>query len=188
MNLIRKIIAISIFIISFPLFLLVSLLIIIDSGFPILFKQKRIGVNNKIFTIYKFRTMQIDTPDIPTHLFKNNDSVYTAIGPFLRKYSLDEIPQLINLIRGDMTFIGPRPALYNQDDLIQLRTEARIHRLIPGVTGWAQVNGLRGATPKPEIMKRRMEFDLWYLNNWTIWLDLYIIFKTFYAILKYKGD
>ena len=113
MNLIRKIIAFSIFVISFPLFLLVSLLIVIDSGFPILFKQKRIGVDNKIFTIYKFRTMQIDTPDIPTHLLKNNDSVYTAIGPFLRKYSLDEIPQLINLINGDMTFIGPRPALDN---------------------------------------------------------------------------
>ena len=182
MNLIRKIIAISIFVISFPLFLLVSLLIIIDSGFPILFKQKRIGVNNKIFTIYKFRTMQIDTPDIPTHLFKNNDSVYTAIGPFLRKYSLDEIPQLINLIRGDMTFIGPRPALYNQDDLIQLRTEARIHRLIPGVTGWAQVNG------RDELsIKEKIRMEIFYLENQSTLLDAKILILTLFKVFKADG-
>ena len=182
MNLIRKIIAISIFIISFPLFLLVSLLIIIDSGFPILFKQKRIGVNNKIFTIYKFRTMQIDTPDIPTHLFKNNDSVYTAIGPFLRKYSLDEIPQLINLIRGDMTFIGPRPALYNQDDLIQLRTEARIHRLIPGVTGWAQVNG------RDELsINEKIRMEIFYLENQSTLLDAKILILTLFKVFKADG-
>ena len=126
--------------------------------------------------------MQIDTPDIPTHLLKNNDSVYTAIGPFLRKYSLDEIPQLINLINGDMTFIGPRPALYNQDDLIQLRTKARIHRLIPGVTGWAQVNG------RDELsIKKKIEMETFYLENQSILLDAKILILTLFKVFKADG-
>ena len=105
-----------------PVFALVALAIIIDDGFPIFFKQKRVGQDNTHFGIFKFRTMKKDTTDIPTHLVKDEKSLYTAIGPFLRKFSIDKLPQLINIVKGDMTFIGPRPALYNQDDLAELRT------------------------------------------------------------------
>ena len=108
--------------------------------------------------------MKKNTPDIPTHLVKNGKSLYTAIGPFLRKYSIDELPQLINIVKGDMTFIGPRPALYNQDDLIELRTQAGVDRLIPGVTGWAQVNG-RDELSIPDKVK----MDEYYLKNQSFW-------------------
>ncbi len=126
--------------------------------------------------------MQNNTPDIPTHLLKDNDSVYTSIGPFLRKYSLDEIPQLINLINGDMAFIGPRPALYNQDDLIQFRTKAGIHRLIPGVTGWAQVNG------RDELsIKEKIGMEIFYLENQSTLLDAKILILTLFKVFKADG-
>ena len=175
-------ISLILIIIFSPLLLLISILVFVTMKNPIFFVQKRTGLHKSQFSIYKFRTMQIDTPDIPTHLFKNNDSVYTAIGPFLRKYSLDEIPQLINLIRGDMTFIGPRPALYNQDDLIQLRTEARIHRLIPGVTGWAQVNG------RDELsIKEKIRMEIFYLENQSTLLDAKILILTLFKVFKADG-
>ena len=124
-----------------PILLIVTLAIIINDGFPILFMQKRVGQNNAHFWIYKFRTMKINTPDIATHLLEDSNSFYTSIGLLLRKFSIDELPQLFNILKGDMIFIGPRPALYNQGDLIALRTQAGVQKLIPGITGWAQVNG-----------------------------------------------
>ena len=174
--------SILLFIILIPIFIIIALLIIIDDGFPILFRQKRVGVSNGHFNIYKFRTMKKDTPDIPTHLLSDPESLYTKFGPLLRKLSLDELPQLINIIRGDMVFIGPRPALHNQYDLIQLRTESGIHKLMPGITGWAQVNG-RDELPIPAKVK----FDEYYLKNRSLKLDMLIILKTIFKSLKMSG-
>ncbi len=165
-----------------PFFVLIGLIILIDSGHPIFFKQKRIGKNNVHFFIYKFRTMKNNIGDIPTHLLENSDSFYTYIGPFLRKMSLDEIPQLINIFLGDMKFIGPRPALHNQVDLIELRTQAGVHELMPGVTGWAQVNG------RDELcIPKKVQMDKYYLKNKSLWLDLKILFLTFTKVLKMEG-
>lgn len=165
-----------------PVFALVALAIIIDDGFPIFFKQKRVGQDNTHFGIFKFRTMKKDTPDIPTHLVDDGQSLYTSIGPFLRKFSLDELPQLINIFRGDMVFIGPRPALYNQDDLAELRTQAGIHTLMPGVTGWAQVNG------RDELsIHDKVKMDIYYLENQSLWLDIKIIFMTVLKVFKTEG-
>ena len=165
-----------------PILLIVAIAIIIDDGLPIFFKQKRVGQNNVHFWIYKFRTMKKDGPDIATHLVKDGDFLYTSNGPFLRKFSFDELPQLINILKGDMTFIGPRPALYNQDDLIALRTQAGVHSLMPGVTGWAQVNG-RDELSIPDKVK----MDEYYLKNKSLWLDIKILFKTVIKVLKSEG-
>ena len=126
--------------------------------------------------------MKKDTPDIATHLVNDSDSLYTAIGPFLRKYSIDELPQLINIVKGDMTFIGPRPALYNQDDLVELRTKAGVERLLPGITGWAQVNG-RDELSIPDKVK----MDIYYLENHSLWLDIKILFMTVFKAFKMEG-
>jgi len=165
-----------------PVLVIVGLIILIDDGFPVLYRQKRIGVNNSKFMIYKFRTMRKDTPDIPTHLVTDPASLYTKIGPLLRKLSLDELPQLINIIKGEMNFVGPRPALHNQDDLIDLRTKAGVHKLYPGVTGWAQVNG-RDELPIPV----KVGFDEFYLKNKSIKLDILIMLKTLVKSLNMSG-
>tara|TARA_B100000965_G_scaffold286331_1_gene244193 strand:- start:8973 stop:9470 length:498 start_codon:yes stop_codon:yes gene_type:complete len=158
--------------------LLISLLILIEDGFPILFTQKRIGINKCKFKIFKFRTMKKNTGDIPTHLLENRNSFITNIGYYLRKMSLDELPQLFNIIKGEMTLIGPRPALYNQEDLIDLREKKGIHSLKPGLTGWAQVNG------RDEIsIKKKVDFDYYYLKNKNLSLDLRIFFLTVYKVL-----
>ena len=165
-----------------PLFFIVALIIIFDDGLPIIFTQKRVGLNNTYFRIFKFRTMKKNTPDIPTHLVNNSKSHFTRIGPILRKISIDEIPQLINVLRGEMTFIGPRPALYNQYDLIKLRTKVGVNKLAPGITGWAQVNG-RDELSIPEKVK----MDQFYLNNQSIWLDIKILFLTNLKVIKSEG-
>ena len=126
--------------------------------------------------------MKKDTPDIATHLVNDSDSLYTAIGPFLRKYSIDELPQLINIVKGDMTFIGPRPALYNQDDLIELRTKAGVETLLPGITGWAQING-RDELSIPD----KVIMDTYYIENRSLWLDIKIIFMTILKVFKTEG-
>jgi len=178
---INKAFAIVLIILLSPIFLIISLIIFFDDGFPIFFKQKRIGINNSKFAVYKFRTMKKDVPDIPTHLVKNPKPLYTRSGPFLRKFSLDELPQLINIIKGDMAFIGPRPALHNQGDLIELRTKSGIHSLMPGVTGWAQVNG------RDELsIPVKVKFDEYYLKNKSCILDLKIILLTFFKVLGRK--
>ncbi len=130
----------------------------------------------------KFRTMRLDTPAVATHLLGDPERYLTPIGKFLRKSCLDEFPQLFSILKGDMSFVGPRPALYNQDDLIELRTEAGIHHLTPGLTGWAQING-RDELPIPVKVK----FDEYYLRNRTIMLDMQIIFRTFFKVVKGEG-
>ncbi len=177
-----KIVSILLLICLSPIFVIVALAIIIDDGFPILFRQKRVGQNNTHFWIYKFRTMKKDAPDIATHLVKDGNSLYTSIGPYLRKFSFDELPQLFNILKGDMLFIGPRPALHNQDDLIELRTQAGVHLLMPGLTGWAQVNG------RDELsISKKVKMDEFYLKNKSLWLNIKILFMTFVKVFKAEG-
>ena len=165
-----------------PILILIAIAIMLNSGFPILFKQKRVGQNNAYFWIYKFRTMKRNTPNIATHLFEDSTSFYTSIGLFLRKFSLDELPQLFNILKGDMIFIGPRPALYNQDDLIKLRTQVGVHLLMPGLTGWAQVNG------RDELsIKKKVKMDEYYFKNKSLLLDIKILFMTVFKVFKMDG-
>lgn len=163
---------------SIPM-LVIAALIKISSKGPIIFWTNRIGLDNAIFKMAKFRTMRLDTPQMATHLMKNHENYITPIGKFLRKYSLDEIPQLLNILMGDMAFVGPRPALFNQYDLAELRTKKNIHKLIPGVTGWAQVNG-RDSLPIPA----KVEFDEYYLKNRSFSLDLKIILTTLVKAIR----
>ena len=182
LGMIKRIIGLLLFILLSPLFLIVSLIIYIDDGFPVLYRQKRIGINNSIFEVFKFRTMKKNIPDIPTHLVGDPQQFYTRSGPFLRKLSIDELPQLINIIKGDMVFVGPRPALYNQDDLVELRTRVGVQKLMPGLTGWAQVNG----RDKLSIAVK-VQFDEYYLKNRSWLLDLKIVFLTLLRVFGMKG-
>ncbi len=176
---ISKILGFCLIIILLPMLILIGLIIIIDDGLPILFTQKRVGRENSLFLIFKFRTMLKNTPDIPTHLLKNEKSIFTKTGSFLRKYSIDELPQLINIIKGDLVFIGPRPALHNQKDLIELRKAKNIDKLTPGLTGWAQVNG------RDELsITDKVKMDYFYLKNKSISLDLKILFMTSLKVLR----
>lgn len=165
-----------------PLLLIISLVIKVDSKGPALFSQRRIGRNNQEFVFYKFRTMRTETPDVATHLLKDPQNYITSFGKFLRKSSLDELPQLLNIIKGDMTFIGPRPALYNQYDLIELRTRCGVHMLRPGVSGWAQVNG-RDCLE----LSQKVEFDFYYLEHHNLAFDIKILFFTVLKVLKADG-
>lgn len=166
---------------SLPM-LLTALAVKLTSPGPILYWSDRVGQNNSIFKMPKFRTMRTDTPAVATHLLGNPDQWLTPIGKFLRKSSLDELPQLWSILTGDMSIVGPRPALYNQDDLIALRTEKNVHKLIPGLTGWAQING-RDELPIPT----KVELDEWYLVHHSFLLDLKIIVLTFVKVLKKEG-
>ncbi len=168
-------------IILMPIFLVISLIIVIDDGFPIFFMQKRIGKNKKLFDIIKFRTMKNNTKDIPTHLVKNYDNKILRSGIFLRKYSLDELPQIINVIFGDINFIGPRPALFNQQDLIELREKYNIHSIKPGITGWAQVNGRDSLS-----IKEKVKYDDYYIKNKSFILDIKILYKTIFKVFFAK--
>jgi len=161
---------------------LIAVLIRLTSKGPALYWSDRVGQKNKIFKMPKFRTMRIDTPAIATHLLKNPDQYLTPIGKFLRKSSLDELPQLWCILTGEMSFVGPRPALFNQDDLIELRTIKGIHSLLPGITGWAQVNG-RDELPIPI----KVELDAYYLRNRSFLLDIEILFMTFFKVLRCEG-
>jgi O-antigen biosynthesis protein WbqP len=175
-------VALGLILIVAPLFLLVVLVVRQTSVGPVLFRTQRVGKGNRLFTMYKFRTMRIDTPQVATHLLKEPDQFLTPIGKFLRRTSLDELPQLVNVLRGEMSLVGPRPALFNQDDLIALRTAGGVHQLIPGVTGWAQVNG-RDELPIPEKVK----LDEWYLKNRSAWLDLKILGMTVFKVIRKEG-
>jgi len=163
-------------------FLLVAVLVRLTSTGPILYWSDRVGRHNKIFKMPKFRTMRIDTPAVATHLLSNPQQFLTPVGSFLRKSSLDELPQLWSILKGDMSFVGPRPALFNQDDLIALRTQYGVDKVLPGLTGWAQING-RDELPIPDKVK----LDVDYLNNQSFWLDLKIIFITFLKVLCRDG-
>ncbi|MGC1175165.1 sugar transferase [Polaromonas sp.] len=162
--------------------LLVALLVRLTSKGPVLYWSDRVGRNNHIFRMPKFRSMRIGTPAVATHLLSNPDSYLTPIGSFLRKSSLDELPQLWSILRGDMSFVGPRPALFNQEDLIALRTQSGVHTLLPGLTGWAQVNG-RDELPIPD--KVRLDVD--YLRRRSFCLDLRIIWLTVLKVLRRDG-
>lgn len=162
--------------------LIIALLVKLTSSGPVLYWSDRVGRNNHLFQMPKFRSMKIDTPVVATHLLAAPQSALTPIGNFLRKTSLDELPQLWNILKGEMSFVGPRPALFNQDDLIALRTEQNIHRLIPGLTGWAQING-RDELPIPEKVK----LDAEYMQNQSFTRDLYILWLTFFKVISSHG-
>ena len=166
---------------SLPM-LLIALLVKLTSPDPILYWSDRVGVGNKIFKMPKFRTMRIDTPAVATHLLESPDNYLTPIGKFLRKSSLDELPQLWCILTGDMSFVGPRPALFNQDDLIELRTRKGIQTLLPGITGWAQVNG-RDELPIPV----KVALDEYYLRNRSFLFDMKILVITFFKVLRSEG-
>jgi O-antigen biosynthesis protein WbqP len=162
--------------------LMIAVLVKADFQRVCLYWSDRVGADNEIFKMPKFRTMRIDTPAVATHLLKDPDAYLTPIGSFLRKMSLDELPQLWSVLKGDMSFVGPRPALFNQDDLVALRTAKGVHRLIPGITGWAQING-RDDLPIPV----KVEFDVHYLENRSLMFDMKILFLTLLKVLRREG-
>ena len=162
--------------------LLIALLVKLTSPGPIFYWSDRVGQNNRLFRMPKFRTMQTGTPTVATHLLDDPDRHVTPLGTCLRKSSLDELPQLWSVLKGDMSFVGPRPALYNQQDLIELRTKCSVHKLIPGITGWAQVNG-RDELP----IAVKVEYDAYYLRNHTFLLDLKILWRTLVKVLAREG-
>jgi O-antigen biosynthesis protein WbqP len=162
--------------------LLIAIIVKLTSKGPALYWSDRIGKNNTVFKMPKFRTMRIDTPAVATHLLSNPDQYLTPIGKFLRKSSLDELPQLISILKGDMSFVGPRPALFNQDDLVALRTSKGVHVLTPGLTGWAQING-RDELPIPV----KVEFDEYYFKHQSFLFDLKILFMTFFKVVRREG-
>ncbi len=178
----NKLIAFLLLFFFSPIFLIVSILIFIEDGFPVFFTQKRVGINYSFFNIYKFRSMKKNTPNVATHLLENPDQYLLKIGKFIRKTSLDELPNLINIVKGDMVFVGPRPALYNQDDLMEYRVATGVSKLKPGITGWAQING-RDEISIPDKVKLEQE----YLYRKSILLDIEIIIKTFTNVLFSKG-
>lgn len=160
----------------------VALAVRLTSKGPVLYWSDRVGRNNHIFRMPKFRSMRIGTPSLATHLLQDPKRYLTPIGSLLRKSSLDELPQLWSILRGDMSFVGPRPALFNQDDLIALRTQTGVHELVPGLTGWAQVNG-RDELPIPEKVK----LDVEYLQRQSFWFDIHILWLTFVKVLNRDG-
>jgi O-antigen biosynthesis protein WbqP len=162
--------------------LLIAIAVRFSSKGPALYWSDRVGKNNKIFKMPKFRSMLIGTPAVATHLLDNPDAYLSPIGGFLRLSSLDELPQLFSVLRGDMSFVGPRPALYNQDDLISFRTEKGVDKLLPGITGWAQVNG-RDELSIPD----KVALDLEYLNRRSFWFDMKILWMTFLKVVKRDG-
>jgi O-antigen biosynthesis protein WbqP len=162
--------------------ILIALIVKFTSQGPALYWSDRVGIHNEIFRMPKFRTMRTDTPAVATHLLKNPGAYLTPFGYYLRKFSLDELPQLWSIWKGDMSFVGPRPALYNQHDLIALRTAKGIHRIIPGITGWAQVNG-RDEIPIPQ----KVEYDEYYFNNRSFLFDLKILYMTAVKVIKAEG-
>ena len=166
-----------------PIFVIIIILIKLDSKGPIFFKQVRIGRHKKHFNILKFRTMKIDSPkDTPTHLLKNPDQYITRLGRFLRKSSLDELPQIINILKGNMSIIGPRPALWNQYDLTEERDKYNVHKLYPGITGYAQIKG-RDTLPIPDKAK----LDGYYVKHISLWLDIKIFILTFVSVFRSDG-
>lgn len=166
---------------SLPL-LFVFLLVKFSSKGPVIYWSDRVGKDNKIFSMPKIRTMRIDTPSVATHLLSDPDFYLTPVGKFLRISSIDELPQLWSVLKGDMSFVGPRPALFNQDDLVKLRTAKGIHKLVPGITGWAQVNG-RDELPIPV----KVNFDEYYLKNQSFLFDMKILWMTFLKVVKKEG-
>ena len=177
-----RLLAILIFLLFSPIFFLVAFSIFLEDGFPVFFKQKRVGKDYSFFNIYKFRSMKKNTPNVATHLLENPASYLLRIGGVLRKLSLDELPNLINIIKGEMVFVGPRPALYNQDDLMALRVATGVDKLKPGITGWAQINGRDDIS-----IEKKVQLEQEYLYKRSTLFDIEIIIKTFTNVLFSKG-
>ena len=178
----NRLFALIILIVLSPIFLFVAFAILIEDGYPFFFNQKRVGINYSFFNIYKFRSMKKNTPNVATHLLINPDQYLLKIGKFIRKTSLDELPNLINIIKGEMVFVGPRPALYNQDDLMALRVVAGVDKLKPGITGWAQING------RDEIsIEAKVALEKEYQIRKSLLFDIEILIKTFTNVLFSKG-
>lgn len=172
---------VSIIILS-PLMVLVAILVKLTSKGPVLFRQRRVGKDNKEFWILKYRSMRTDTPNVATHLLNDPNKFITPIGRFLRKTSLDELPQLINILKGEMAIVGPRPALFNQEDLNEARTKLGVHKILPGLTGWAQING------RDELStEEKVKFDKEYLDNQSLLFDIKIVVLTVIKVLKNEG-
>ena len=171
----------ALLVLSLP-FLIVALLVKLTSPGPVLYWSQRVGRHNALFAMPKFRSMRTDTPVVATHLLNDPDTYLTPVGSLLRRTSLDELPQLLSIIKGDMSFVGPRPALFNQTDLIDARTALGLERLTPGLTGWAQVNG-RDDLPIPQ----KVEFDRQYRDRQSFWFDLKIIWLTFIGVVRSDG-
>lgn len=176
---INKVGALLLLILFLPLLLCISIIIFVEDGLPIFFTQKRVGMNSSYFNIYKFRSMKRNTPNVATHLLNNPRSYLLKSGEKMRKLSIDELPNLINILKGEMVFIGPRPALYNQYDLLELRNKYGIDKLKPGITGWAQING------RDEIsIEEKVQFEKEYFQKRSLLLDLKIIFWTISKVFK----
>ena len=176
------ILALIILVLSFIPLILIAIAVRLTSKGPSLHWSSRVGKDNRIFSMPKFRTMRLGTPQVATHLLRNPKQYETPIGPFLRKTSLDELPQLFNIFKCDMSFVGPRPALFNQHDLIQLRTKAKVHHLLPGLTGWAQING-RDTLSIPD----KVALDVEYLKQQSFVFDFRILWTTVLKVLKRDG-
>lgn len=178
----NRLFALVIIIVLSPIFLFVAFAILIEDGYPFFFNQKRVGINYSFFKIYKFRSMKKNTPNVATHLLDNPDQYLLKTGKFIRKTSLDELPNLINIVQGEMVFVGPRPALYNQDDLMQFRIATGVSKLKPGITGWAQING------RDEIsVAQKVKLEQEYLYKKSFLFDIEILIKTFTKVLFSKG-
>jgi O-antigen biosynthesis protein WbqP len=178
----NRILALILLFIFSPIFFIVALAIFIEDGLPVFFTQKRVGINYTFFHIYKFRSMKKDTPNVATHLLSNPDQYLLKIGGLLRKLSLDELPNLINIIKGEMVFVGPRPALYNQKDLMEFRVATGVSKLKPGITGWAQINGRDDIS-----IEKKSQLDQEYLHKKSFLFDIQIILKTFTNVLFSRG-
>jgi O-antigen biosynthesis protein WbqP len=165
--------ALGLFLVTLPVFAVIAVAIKTTSPGPLFHISDRVGRHNRIFRMFKFRTMRTDTPQVATHLMTEPGKYVTRVGRFLRRTSLDELPQVLNVLKGDMSVVGPRPALFNQDDLVALRTEKGVHELIPGITGWAQTHG-RDEIPIPE----KVELDAYYLRHRSFIMDMHILWLT----------
>jgi len=174
--------ALILLIVFSPIFFIIALAIFIEDGLPVFFTQKRVGINYTFFHIYKFRSMKKDTPNVATHLLNNPAQYLLKIGSLLRKLSLDELPNLFNIIKGEMVFVGPRPALYNQDDLMTLRVATGVDKLKPGITGWAQINGRDDIS-----IEKKVQLEQEYMYKKSTLFDIEIIIKTFANVLFSKG-
>ena len=178
----NRLFALFLLVILSPLFLIVALVILIEDGFPVFFTQRRVGINYSYFYIFKFRSMKKNTPNVATHLLINPDQYLLKIGKFIRKTSLDELPNLINILKGEMVFVGPRPALYNQHDLMEFRVATGVSKLKPGITGWAQING------RDEIsVAQKVQLEQEYLYKKSFLFDIEILIKTLTNVLFSKG-
>ena len=178
----KRFLTLILLILFLPIFFIVGFVIFIEDGFPIFFSQKRVGIDYTFFDIYKFRSMKKSTPNVATHLLIKPDQYLLKIGKFIRETSLDELPNLINIIKGEMVFVGPRPALYNQDDLMELRVAAGVDKLKPGITGWAQVNGRDDIS-----IEKKVQLEQEYLYKRSTLFDIEIIIKTLTNVLGSNG-